>query len=294
MIKIGWIGLGNMGNPMSLNLVKAGYDVTVWNRTPSKADNLVAAGAKLAASPKEVAEQSDIIFTMVADGKIMQHVALDGATGIISGLDEGKTVIDMSTVAPQESEIVALALEHVGAEYLRAPVTGSTVLAENATLGILASGKKDVYEKMLPILQKLGSNHFYLGSAEEARVMKLALNTMIATTMQMEAEAVVLAEKAGLDVRQVCDIIANSAVGSPICNYKSAVIAEGEYPAAFSVKLMMKDLDLAFDAAKHYGVAMPVTSITRQQLASADATGRGDKDIAVLTQVLEESSGYKR
>jgi 3-hydroxyisobutyrate dehydrogenase-like beta-hydroxyacid dehydrogenase len=158
----------------------------------------------------------------------------------------------------------------------------------------LASGDKATYDKVLPIFEVLGGNQFYLGADEQARVLKLAINTMIASTMQIEAEAVVLSEKAGLDVKQVCEVIAGSAAGSPLCGYKSAVIAEGEYPAAFSVKLMMKDLDLAFDAAKQYGVSMPATAITRQQLAAAAASGREEKDFSVVTQVLEDACGYSR
>ncbi len=293
MAKIGWIGLGNMGNPMSKNLVNAGHEVYVWNRTKEKANEVVEAGAVLADSPKEVAEKADFIFTMVADGPTLLAVTVEEA-GLVSALSEGKVVIDMSTVSVSESMAVNDAVEAAGCKFLRAPVTGSTMLAINATLGILASGDKEAYEKTLPIFEKLGANQFYLGGSEEARVLKLAINTMIATTMQMEAEAVVLCEKAGLDVAQVTDVIAGSAVGSGICKYKAATITEGEYPAAFSVKLMMKDLDLALDAAKQYGVPMLTTSVTRQQLAAAAATGRAEKDFAVLTQVLEDASGYKR
>lgn len=293
MAKIGWIGLGNMGNPMSQNLVKAGYDVVVWNRTKAKADEVLAAGASWADSPKEVAEQADIIFTMVSDGPTLHAVAL-GDTGYTAGLSAGKIAVDMSTVSVEESVKVNDAVEAKGCKFMRAPVTGSTILAQSATLGILASGDKDTYNEVLPLFEKLGANQFYLGGADEARVLKLAINTMIATTMQMEAEAVVLCEKAGLDVGQVTDVIAGSAVGSGICKYKAATITEGEYPAAFSVRLMMKDLDLALAVAKQYSVPMLSTSLTRQQLAAAAATGRGEKDFAVLTQLVEESSGYSR
>ena len=293
MAKVGWIGLGNMGVPMSENLIKAGHEVTVWNRTKAKADSVLAAGAKWAGSPKEIAEKTDFIFTMIADGPVLQAVVL-GENGIAAGLSADKVVIDMSTVAPAESARVNEAIEAKGCKFLRAPVTGSTVLARGATLGILASGDKAAYDKALPLFEAMGKNQFYLGAAEEARVMKLSLNIMIGTTMQMMAEAVVLAEKAGLNVAQVCEVMAGSAVGSPIVGYKGAPISKGDYSPAFSVKLMMKDFDLAFDAAKQYGVAMPVTAITRQALAAADASGRGDKDFSVLTQVLEDQCGVSR
>lgn len=293
MAKIGWIGLGNMGNPMSKNLLKAGHEVTVWNRTKSKADEVLAEGAKWADTPKEIAETCDFIFTMVADGPTLQSVTLS-ENGVAAGLSANKIVIDMSTVSPEESAKVNDAIEAKECKFIRGPVTGSTVLAQNATLGILASGDKTAYDKVLPLFEAMGKNQFYVGRSEEARVLKLALNVMIGVTSQMVAEAVVLAEKAGLDVAQVCEVMAGSAVGSPLVNYKKALVSSGDYKAAFSVNLMMKDFDLAFAAAKQYDVAMPVTAITRQSLQAAAATGRGDKDFFVLTQVLEELCGYKR
>ncbi|MDR1570959.1 MAG: NAD(P)-dependent oxidoreductase [Clostridiales Family XIII bacterium] len=293
MAKIGWIGLGNMGSPMSANLLKAGHELTVWNRTKAKADGLLDAGAKWADSPKAVAEASEFIFTMVLDGPTLQAVTL-GDNGVVAGLGAGKVVIDMSTVSPAESAKVNDAVEAKGSKLLRSPVTGSTVLAQNATLGILSSGDKASYDKTLPLLELMGKNQFYVGPAEEARVLKLSLNMMIGVTMQMMAEAVVLAEKAGLDVTQVCEVMAGSAVGSPLVNYKKALISAGDYKAAFPVSSMIKDFDLAFDAAKQYGVPLPVTALTRQAYQTAVSTGRGDKDFSVLTQVLEEQSGYKR
>jgi len=293
MAKVGWIGLGNMGLPMSMNLLKAGHEVMVWNRTKAKAEQALAAGAKWANSPKEIAEKNDFIFTMVSDGPTLQAVTL-GENGVVAGLNSGKIVIDMSTVSPAESSKVNEAVESKGCKFIRGPVTGSTVLAQNATLGILASGDKTAYDKVLPLFESMGKNQFYLGAGEEARVMKLSLNIMIGTSMQMMAEAVVLAEKAGLDVAQACEVIAGSAVGSPLVGYKVAPISKGEYNPAFSVKLMMKDFDLAFEAAKQYRVSMPVTAITRQALAVAEASGKGDKDFSVLTQVLEGQCGVTR
>lgn len=293
MAKIGWIGLGNMGNPMSQNLVKAGHEVIVWNRTKAKADEVLKAGAAWADSPKEVTEKSDIIFTMVSNGPTLHAVTLED-NGVVNGLSAGKIVIDMSTVAPAESEIVDKAVEGKGCKLLKCPVTGSTVLATNATLGILVSGDKGAYDKVTSIFEALGSKQFYLGDGEQARVIKLAINAMLASTMQLMAEAVVLCEKADLDVTQACEVIAGSAVGSPLVGYKKAVIAEGKYDPAFSVNMMIKDMDLAFDAAKQYGVSMPAAALTRQSLASAVALGKGEKDFSVLTEVLEEACGYKR
>jgi 3-hydroxyisobutyrate dehydrogenase-like beta-hydroxyacid dehydrogenase len=282
-----------MGNPMSQNLVKAGNEVTVWNRTKAKADAAIEAGAVWADTPKDVAAANDFIFTMVADGMAL-HQAAFGDDGLVAGLKPGAIVIDMSTVSVEESAKVNEAIEAAGAKFLRAPVTGSTILAVAGTLGILASGDKASYDKTLPLLEVLGGNQFYLGGAEEARVMKLSLTLMIATTMQMEAEAIVLAEKAGLDVQQAADIIAGSAVGSPLTGYKAKLIGAGDYTAAFSVNLMVKDLKLAEAVGQQYGVKLESTALTKSRLEEAVNRGYGDKDFAVLVKLLEEDSDYRR
>lgn len=293
MAKIGWIGLGNMGVPMSTNLVKAGNEVVVWNRTKAKADAVIAEGAAWADSPKAVAEACDFIFTMVADGPAL-HAATLEAEGVCAGLSAGKVVIDMSTVSVEESAKVNDAIEAAGCKFLRAPVTGSTALATAGTLGILASGDKAAYDKTLPLFEVVGGNQFYLGGGEEARVMKLSLNLMIATTMQMEAEAVVMAEKAGLNVQQVCDIIAGSAVGSPLTQYKAKLIGEGNYAAAFPIRLMIKDLKLALAVGDQYGVKLESTELTKKRMELADSKGYGDMDFSVLTKLLEEESNFSR
>lgn len=293
MAKIGWIGLGNMGLPMSTNLLKAGNDVTVWNRTKAKAQPVLDEGANWADSPKEVAENCDIIFTMVSDGPTLQAVTL-GDSGVIAGLSAGKIVVDMSTVAPAESEIVNEAIEDKNCKFLRCPVTGSTALAEAATLGVLGSGDKATFDKVAPILEAVSAKQTYFGDGEQARVLKLAINSILAAQMQLFAEGMVLCEKAGLDVAEAGAAIAGSAVGSPLYGYKHTMVAEGEYPVAFSANMMIKDLDLAFDAVKQYQASMPAVALTRQTLSSAAATGYGDKDFAVLVKVLENACGVSR
>ncbi|MCP1102940.1 3-hydroxyisobutyrate dehydrogenase-like beta-hydroxyacid dehydrogenase [Aequitasia blattaphilus] len=293
MAKIGWIGLGNMGNPMSQNLLKAGHEVTVWNRTKSKADEVLAAGAKWADSPKAVTEASDVIFTMVSNGPTL-HAVNFGDEGVVAGLASGKIVIDMSTVAPSESAAVNDAIEAKGCKFLKCPVTGSTALAQNATLGVLGSGDKASFDEVTPLLACMSAKQTYFGAGEEARVLKLAINSILAAQMQLFAEGIVLCEKAGLDVAEAGEAIAGSAVGSPLYGYKHKMVAEGQYAPAFSANMMIKDLDLAFDAAKQYNAAMPTVALTRQSLQAAVATDKGDLDFAVLTKVLEESCGITR
>ncbi|MDR3363855.1 MAG: NAD(P)-dependent oxidoreductase [Clostridiales Family XIII bacterium] len=293
MAKIGWIGLGNMGNPMSGNLLKAGNEVFVWNRTKAKADELIAAGAVWADSPKDAAAAGDVLFVSLADGPTLHSVAF-GDDGFVAGLAEGAIIVETSTVSVEESAKLNDAIVAKGAKYLRSPLTGSTILAVAGTVGILTSGDRDAYDKVLPLLEIVGGNLFYVGGGEQARVLKLALNLMIATTMQMEAEAVVACEKAGIDVAQATEIIAGSAVGSPLCGYKAKLIAGGEYGPAFSVKLMIKDLKLALAAGEQYGIKMESTELTKKRLELAAEKGWEGKDFSILTKLLEEESGISR
>ena len=227
-LKVGWIGLGNMGQPMSTRLLEAGYHVTVYNRNAAKADAVVKAGAKLASSPKEAATGADIVFTMVSDNAALEGVTL-GANGAVAGLKPGAILVDMSTVEPVGSLKVNEAVEAKGCKFLRAPVTGSTVLAKAGTIGILASGDRTAYEKALELFKILGKAQFYLGGGEESRYMKIALNMMIGTSMQMFAESLVLGTKAGLNRAQMIEVICGSVVGSPFIQYKAKPLAEGNY-----------------------------------------------------------------
>lgn len=291
-LKIGWIGLGNMGQPMSTRLVEAGYQVAVYNRNRDKAEGVVKAGAKLVNSPKEAATGADVVFTMIADNAALEAVTF-GDNGAIAGLKPGAILVDMSTVEPVGSLKVNAAVEAKGCKFLRAPVTGSTVLAKAGTIGVLASGDKVAYEKVLELFKILGKAQFYLGGGEEARYMKIALNMMIGTSMQMFAESLVLGTKAGLDRAQMIEVICGSVVGSPFIQYKAKPLAEGNYAPAFSVKLMEKDFDLALSMAKTDSVPLPVTSIVRQCLAALHATGRSNLDFSAVTLLEEELSGIK-
>lgn len=293
MYKIGWIGLGNMGNPMCKNLIKAGHDVTVWNRTKSKASDALNMGAKWADTPQAVAEASDYIFTMVSNGRILKDIIFR-EHGIIKGMKSGKVMTDMSTVSPDESIEVSSAVEAAGGKFLCCPVTGSVIPAAKGTLGLLVSGDKALFEEVKPMLESLGRNMYWMGEKAEARAMKIALNTMVGNTTQLLAEAVTLAEKAGIPVEKCMEVIAGSAVGNLIVDSKVDVINTGRYDAAFSVDMMLKDFDLALDAAKAYKSSLPVTALTRQFYEESSAKGRGSEDYAVLVKRMEENVGIER
>jgi len=292
MAKVAWIGLGNMGVPMSINLVKAGHDVTVWNRSAGKDAAVKEAGAKVAGSAAEAAKGAEFVFTMIASDSAFEDVTIAHG-GVLETMESGAILIDMSTLSIEVSEKVDEAVTAKKCQFLRCPVSGSTVLAAAGTLTTLCSGPKDAYDKTMPLFEKLGQKHFYIGGANEARTMKLALNMMIATSTQMFAESLVICEKAGMDPGVAMDVICGSVVGSPFIQYKCPPIKDRKFGPAFSANLMVKDIDLALATAKHLGVTTPVTAITKQMLEAMVNTGKGGWDIAGLVPLMEELSGIK-
>jgi 3-hydroxyisobutyrate dehydrogenase-like beta-hydroxyacid dehydrogenase len=289
---IGFIGLGHMGLPMCGRLLEAGHALTVFNRSPEKASELVGRGARLAGSPAEVARQVDLVISMLADGPALLDVAL-GEQGVLAGARPELLFADMSTVSPSESERLATALGQADVGYLRAPVSGSTTLAATGKLTILVSGPQASYEQALEIFNVLGQQSFYLGSGEEARVLKLALNMMVGTTMAALAESLTLGQKAGLDWRQMLEIFCHSAVGSPLVNYKAAQLEQRDFAAAFSARLMHKDFDLALEAARQLEVATPVTALVREMWQATIGSGWGERDFSAVLLLVERASGME-
>ena len=292
MAKIAWVGLGNMGTPMAINLVKAGHDVTVWNRSISKAEPVKAAGGKVAASAAAAAEGAEFIFTTISGDEALAAVTIMPG-GIIETMGAGTIYTDMSTVSIDVSEKVDAAVSAKGGQFLRCPVSGSTVLAAAGTLTLLCSGPKDAYDKATPLFEKLGKTQFYIGGANEARTMKLALNMMIATSVQMFAESLVICEKAGMDPSIAMDVICGSVVGSPFIQYKTPPLKERKFNPAFSVNLMVKDIDLALATAKRLNVMAPTTALTKQMFEALVNMGKGELDIAALVPLMEQLSGIE-
>ncbi len=295
MKKIGWIGLGKMGHPMALNLTEKGYTLAVFNRTTSKTAELAAAGATTPGTIAEVAQNSDIIVTMVSDDTALEAIAL-GPDGVFANAKSGDTFIDMSTVSPVISAKIAEQAEAKGLSYLRAPVNGTVMQAEASTLVILISGPQSAYEEHVDIFQTMGENEkiFYTGDAEQARYLKLSINMMVGVTSVMMAEALALGESGGLDWEQMIDIIRNSAVGSPVVNYKEQTLKNRDYTPAFTAKQMAKDFDLMLDAGKAGNVPLAITSLVRQNWSAMIATGRGEQDFFGYLDLLEEMSGLKK
>ncbi|MCB0180469.1 MAG: NAD(P)-dependent oxidoreductase [Anaerolineae bacterium] len=287
--KIGFIGLGRMGHPMALNLIRAGYPVTVYNRTKDKTAPLAEAGASVAGSPGEAAQSSEVIITMLSDSAALQAVVL-GPDGLLESLQPESVLIDMSTVDPKVSRQVAAAIREQGAHMLDAPVSGSTALAEAGTLSIMVGGDEAVHRRVRDVLLAMGSRTTHVGPNGAAAAMKLAVNIVIGVTMQVLAESVVLAEQSGIARETAIEVLTNSAVASPFVKYKAAQLLEPLGPAAFTTTLMQKDFTLAMDMARDVGVPLPTTAAANEILTMARGLGWGDHDFAAVTNVIEHLS----
>ena len=280
--KIGWIGLGNMGTPMARNLVKAGYAVTVYNRTAAKAAVLVEAGAGLAVSPAALWDEADIVITMLSDDAALREIH-GGDGGLLAGARAGQLVIDMSTVSPVTSRELAGQLAAKGVDYLDAPVAGSVKPAELGQLVIMVGGKKECYEAALPIFEKLGKASFLMGEQGAGNVAKLAINTLLAFNMQGLAESVLFAKEKGIRPEAMLAVIGESAVANGITKMKADNMMEDNFQAAFALKHLAKDLRLALGQGLH----TPGGIILHDSYQQALAAGWGEKDIAAIFPFLE-------
>lgn len=288
--RIGWIGLGKMGGPMAGNLLAAGYPLTVYNRSAGQASQFIDLGATVAPSVAALGAECDVVISMISDDAALQSITL-GADGIFAAACPDLIYVDMSTVSPALSEQVAAAAKQRGIHYLRAPVSGSTATATAAALTIFVSGPQEAYEQCLPIFQALGKKLYYLGAAEQARYLKLAINMMVGVTAAMLGEALALGERGGLDWPQMIDAINHSVVASPLINYKAEMLATRNFAPMFTASQMAKDFDLALDAGRQANVPMPVAAISRQFLAAMIASDRGELDFMAYVTMLEELSG---
>lgn len=289
---IGWIGLGKMGIPMALNLLKNDFPVIVYNRTVSKTKELADAGAKVADSMASLAQEADITISMISDDRVLRAVAL-GPDGVLENAREGSIYIDMSTVSPAASAEVAELAAAKNVAHLRAPVSGSTVVAENAMLTIFASGPKAAYDTSLPAFESMGKTLFHVGEGEEARYLKLTLNMMVGSSAAMVGEALTFGEKGGMDWAQMLDIIDASVIASPLIKYKVQALKDRNFAPAFTAAQMGKDFDIALDAAREMNVPMPLTSQVRQNWSAMKATGKGELDFFAYVTLLEDLAGIK-
>jgi len=291
-LKIGFIGLGKMGNPMSKNLLKAGYPLTVYDCDHSATEKLGQEGATIACSAHSLAEEVDVIISSIPDDNAMEDVAF-GRRGIFHGAKAGTIYIDMSTISPKLSARVGETAQSKNVLYLRAPVSGSTESAEAGILTIMVSGPQEAYDRCKVIFDILGQKVFHVGSGDEARYLKLLVNIMVGVTSAVTAEALIFGQRGGLDWNQMIDIINNSVVASPLIGFKTEMLKKRKFPAAFSVAQMSKDFDLTLEAGQALDIPLPLTSLTRQLYGMLKATARGEFDYFGLVTLMEEMAGAK-
>ncbi|PIU66520.1 MAG: 2-hydroxy-3-oxopropionate reductase [Armatimonadetes bacterium CG07_land_8_20_14_0_80_59_28] len=287
-MKIGFAGLGIMGRPMSGNLVKAGFPVTVWNRTQSKTHCLADAGADVANSPKELAERSDVIITIVTDSPEVKQVVL-GEGGVIEGARANSVVIDMSTISPAATREIAEDLALKGIHMLDAPVSGGDKGAIEGTLSIMVGGPKADFDRCLPIFQAMGKNIIHMGDEHGMGQATKACNQVIGIlNILAVGEGLMLAHKSGLDLNRMLQAVGAGAAGSWMVNNLGPKMAAHDFEPGFIIRLQQKDLNIVLETAKDLNLPMPGTSLAHQLLRSVEAEGLGEKGTSAFIRALEK------
>lgn len=287
MQRIGFIGLGIMGKPMALNLITAGHSLTVYNRTRIKTDILQQAGAKLASSPKQVAQNSDVIITIVSDSPDVQEIML-GQEGILKGIQPNSIVIDMSTISPSMTKSLSQRLAEKGASMLDAPVSGSSWAAEDGTLSIMVGGDKKVFDKCLPIFETLGKTIVHIGPTGMGQVCKLVNQVIVAGTLASVCEGLLLGSKSGVNLEKVFQAITGGAANSWQLENLGSRIIKRDFAPGFTVKLMLKDQRLINQASQELELPMPLSSVVRQFFYALSQKGLGEEGTQSYIKALEE------
>ncbi|HMI54091.1 MAG TPA: NAD(P)-dependent oxidoreductase [Candidatus Saccharimonadales bacterium] len=279
--KLGLIGLGLMGRPMGMNLLKAGYPLTVWNRTAARADELVAAGAKLAASPQELAADCDFLLTIVSDPPALEEV-LWGANGALKALKPGSIYMDSSTVSPQLARKIAAACAKQKVKFLDAPVTGGDWGAKKGELVFMVGGEEATLREVEPLLGVMGKKWFLLGPNGAGQTIKLAMNLILALQVEALAEALTLVTSAGLAGEKLVEVLQSSMARSGVLDIKSQNLLKHDYTPSFPLRLMYKDLTLALQLAKQNGVTLPATSASQKTYGAVKAAAKEDLDYSAV------------
>ncbi len=287
---LGFVGLGVMGGRMAKRLLDARHPVVGYNRTRAKAQWLADAGLRLAASPREVAQAADVVFTMVTDTAALEAVTR-GPDGILAGLRRGGVLIEMSTVSPEAIRALAADAAARGAELLDAPVSGSPATLEAGQLSFMVGGAETALERVRPYLTAIGPTITHVGALGLAKAMKLAINQGLAVQMLAFAEAVVLAEKAGVARERAVEAVLRSVVASPMLKYRGPFVLGMPAAAWFDVGMMQKDLILSLDLGRAAGVPLPTVSLTNEMLTAARGLGLAGYDFAVVFDVVARLAG---
>ncbi len=288
-MRIAVVGLGMMGSAIARRLEDADHELLVWNRSTGPSDEFESRGATVLASPAEALQHAELCILMLADDAAIKQVAL-GPDGVLCDGASG-TLMDMSTISMETSALVAAEAERRGITFLRSPVSGNPGVVAAGNLGLIVSGPRPAFDALSRTLLDIGPNLFYVGEAEESRAVKLALNLMIGGTAELLAEALVLAEEHGIGRREVLDVMAGSAIGSPFIRYKTEPLVAGDYSPTFTARLLAKDLGLAIECGRAVGVPLPITEATEALVQDAIARGLGDDDLTVLLPRLRQAAG---
>ncbi|NIQ05700.1 MAG: NAD(P)-dependent oxidoreductase [Candidatus Korarchaeota archaeon] len=283
---IGFIGLGTMGLPMSKNLIEAGYPLVVWNRTESKMEEPVSMGATPAESPKEVAEKSDVVITIVGDSPDVKEVVL-GHSGIIEGAKPGLFLIDMTSISPIATHEIADALEEKDVKILDAPVSGGDIGAKKGTLSIMVGGPKEVFKECRPILEVLGKRITYMGDTGSGQATKLCNQAICALHIQAMCEGLTLGAKFGLKLDRLLDVLTAGYANSRILSHLGPKIAEGDFEPGFKMRHQVKDLKNVIASAHELNVSLPGTSLAYDLFRSVKAMGLGEKGTQAFIKVME-------
>jgi 3-hydroxyisobutyrate dehydrogenase len=289
-VTVGFVGLGDMGSRMVKRLMDAGRPVIGYNRTGEKAEPLLAAGMAWADSPAAVAAAADITISMVTDSVALEAVCR-GLDGVLDGLGPGKIYVDMSTVDPIHSREVAADVAKTGARMLDAPVSGSTLTLEQGKLSIMVGGPPEAFEQAKPVLLDIGPTITYLGPNGAGASMKLAVNIGICVQTMVFCEGIVMAEKAGVSREVAVETYLKTVVASPALKYRGPLVLDMPEMAMFNVEMMQKDLILALQAGRELEVPLPTTAATNEILTAARGLGWGEKDFAVMFDVIARMAG---
>src|SRR6266481_4888777 len=289
---ISYLGLGTMGSGMAANVLKAGYELTVWNRSTEKCEPFARKGARVAKTPADAARDVDLVMYMLSNDQAVEEVVF-GAKGILSGIKKGQIAVDMSTVLPATTLRELEAYAKRGVDFFDAPVFGSKNESARAKLWILAAGNKAIFEKVKPVLEHLGQTVHYLGKNGNAAAMKLAGNLIVALELEALAEGLVLAQKAGLDLKTVMEVVKVADFRSPLLVSNGQNILKRDFSPSFALKLMLKDADLIAKFSESLRSPIPALRVAEKNLASAVVLGFGKENASALIRALEKGAGVE-
>lgn len=285
--RVGFIGLGIMGRPMAGHLLRAGYPLTVWNRSRAAIDAMVQEGAKAASGPADVARNSDVVFTMVGDSSDVEQVIL-GPDGVLAGARPGLVIIDMTTISPEVTRRIAAKCGEQGVHMLDAPVSGGEKGAIEATLSIMVGGEAEQFDRCRPLCEVLGKTITYVGSHGMGQTVKLCNQVVCGLNILAAAEGVCLAAKAGADPHVVLDVITQGAAGSWMLENLGPKMVDGDYAPGFTVKWQIKDLRLALEAAAQLDLPLPGTALVQELFRSVAADGGSEEGTQALVKALKK------